>query len=126
MFLIDRALGHRYNTRMLSNIAFRSIRDDRRRFDVEITKSTINESYLDFLSSIKVYHRDGQLIVEPQSSNMYDYHIEVFDILGRCLAQLPLTTGRQLILLNTPSQLLNIRLSSAFEQRTVKTWWEAN
>lgn len=126
VFLIDNAEGRRYNTRILPEIPFQNLGNEERRFDIEITKSSLHADDLDFLENIEVYQSNNQLVVAPQNTSEATYRIEVYDVLGRCLMTKPLTAGRQVILLNTPSQLLNIRLSSGAHQHTVKTWWQVD
>ena len=89
-------------------------------------KSSLNADNLDFLENIEVYQSNDQLIVAPQNASEATYRIEVYDILGRHLMSKPLAAGRQVISLNTPSQLLNIRLSSGAHQHIVKTWWQVD
>ena len=122
VFLVDNVDGQRYDARILPEISFQNLGNEERRFDIEITKSSLNANHLDFLENIEVYHSNNQLIVEPQNTSEVTYRVEVFDVLGRCLVKIPFGIGRQTIDLNTPSQLLNIRLSSKTEQHTVKIW----
>ena len=126
VFLVDNINGQRYNARILPEISFQNLGNEERRFDIEIMKSSLNADNLDFLENIEVYQSNDQLIVAPQNASEVTYRIEVYDILGRHLMSKPLTAGRQVISLNTPSQLLNIRLSSGAHQHIVKTWWQVD
>ena len=70
VFLVDNVDGqHGIILEILQKISFQNLGNEERRFDIEITKSSLNADDLtDFLENIEVYQSNNQLIVEPQNT----------------------------------------------------------